>query len=676
VVAAASPVAKKSKGSAAWSCSHARCLSAKFLASLTGLVKKPLEGAADTDLLRNDLSIEAIPATSTLVGTNVMTVESTINGLSQFTFRLADNFAISQVLLNGSPIGHTRLDSATVRANLGTTFNDGQIFSLTVSYSGVPTSGSGFGSIVFRTRSSSAREVFTLSEPWYSYTWWPSKDENTDKALTDIAVTVPNTMVVAANGLLQGVDLVSGGRLRYRWSSQYPIATYLVSFAATNFNTWTSAYDHSGGSMPVSFFIYPESDTTGNRAGWNASVQMIATFSTIFGQYPFVNEKYGIYNFGFGGGMEHQTMTGQGGFGESLTAHELAHQWWGDMITCETWHDIWLNEGFATYGEALWLERKPGSTGLPALKSAMASRKPGNVNGSVYRYNIGSLGSIFSSDFSYRKGGWVLHQLRHIVGDAAFFAILAEFRNRYVFDSATTEDFISVAESVYGRPLRWYFDPWVYGVGAVAYRWGTQTKTVNGQQYLLVSLRQTQSSNYPVFAMPVDLRYTVGGSPITEVLWNTAATQHYVFPVSGGPSSLALDPDGWVLTTSVGSEAYLPGPPKVVRVFPPPGPASDNDLGEIRVTFHTPVNASAAAFSLRTRTGVPVPFAFRYDGTGNMAILTPWADLDIDGMELTVRDTIIATDSGMALDGECPDFQTVPTGDGLPGGTAVIRIGY
>ncbi|MBI5706158.1 MAG: hypothetical protein HZC36_04120 [Armatimonadetes bacterium] len=654
-------------------CAHAARAATAVEAMLAGIVKKPLEGTADTDVLKNVLEIEALPDTSTLVGTNVMTVKSLINGLGQFTFRLADNFTLGTVLLNGSPISTTRLDSATVRANLGTTFNQDQTFQLTIPYSGQPVAGSGFGSIVFRTRSSGAKEVFTLSEPWFAYTWWPAKDDNDDKALTDIAVIVPSPMVVAANGLLQGVDPLSGGRQRYRWSSQYPIVTYLVSFSATNFNTWTTSYTHAGGSMPLNFYIYPEWDSSGNRAGWERSGPMIGAFATIFGEYPFIQEKYGICNFGFGGGMEHQTITGQGGFGESLTAHELGHQWWGDMVTCKTWPDIWLNEGFATYCEALWLERKPGSSGLPALKSAMASRKPSNYNGSVYCYDATSVSNIFNGNTSYRKGGWVLHQLRHIVGDATFFAILAEYRSRYEFRAAITEDFIRVCEDVSGRSLRWFFDPWVYGIGAVAYKWGIEQTTVDGREYLQVHLRQTQSASYPVFSMPVDFRYTVGGSPVTQVLWNTAPTQHYVFPVNGSSSAHALDPDGWVLTSSVASEAYQPGPPKIVRVDPSPG--STGPFSTIRITFHTPVNISTTDVSVATRSGAKVRCPMRYQDSTNTMIVTIPSKAGSQ-FYIVVRDTVRAVNTGLALDGEAPDYHSVPSGDGLAGGMAIYRFGY
>src|SRR5262249_52979922 len=155
-------------------------------------------------------------------------------------------------------------------------------------------------------------------------------------------------------------------------------------FAATNFSTWTRQFNHPGGSMPVVFNVYPGDDTSATRASLDKVITMLGTLGDLYGPYPFINEKDGVYEFNFGGGMEHQTDTGQGFFDEVVTVHELGHQWWGDNVTCKTWSDIWLNEGFATYTEALWEEHKPGSTGFPALRSAMVGRRWG-TSGTVYR---------------------------------------------------------------------------------------------------------------------------------------------------------------------------------------------------------------------------------------------------------------------------------------------------
>ena len=138
-------------------------------------------------------------------------------------------------------------------------------------------------------------------------------------------------------------------------------------------------------------------------------------------------------------------MTGQGGVSESLTAHELSHQWWGDDVTCRTWNDIWLNEGFATFSECVWEENKTGTPIPLSYKNCILTRKPSNVGGSVYVYDTTDPNRIFSSTYSYKKGAWVLHQLRGVVGDTMFYDILAAHRAAHQGSAATTDDFVAVA---------------------------------------------------------------------------------------------------------------------------------------------------------------------------------------------------------------------------------------
>ncbi|GIV16364.1 MAG: hypothetical protein KatS3mg022_1799 [Armatimonadota bacterium] len=651
-------------------CGKSRLLWQAYMHGLSPTLLPQQTALSDTDVLHYSLSLTVQPPNPYLTGKNVMTVRSLRDDLKAFRFQLADSFIITTLRLDGHPISFTRVDPVTVQAEFDRTYRAEEIFDLTVGYEGFTRTG-GFGSVVFGVRASGAPYVYTLSEPWFSYTWWPCKDDNTDKATTDIMVTVPEGLVVASNGLLQSVENTGQGQTRYHWVHRYPVAPYLVSFAATNYNVWAVGFEHANGTMPVQFFIFPEDDTAEHRAAWERCVEMLSVFSRIFGTYPFIEEKYGIYQFGFPGGMEHQTMTGQGGFWEGVTAHELAHQWWGDMVTCKTWHDIWLNEGFATYSQALWVENRPGSSGLPALRSAMQSLKPSRVDGSVYCYDISDIERIFSSSFSYRKAAWVLHQLRHVVGDALFFTILREYRNRYRYDSASTEDFITVAESVYGRSLRWFFDEWVYGIGAPAYRWGWANRQVNGKNYLLLSIQQTQPDTYGVFTMPIDIRATLNGQTWTQAIWNNARMQHYVLPVSTPASSVTFDEDGWLLTTEVQNVPYVPGPPVIVATAPNPGARVSYGVTQLRVTFHTAVTASASDFEVRGQRQGVQPFIFHYDPDTCTATLDFLQPLPPDLYTLRVKDTVRAMDSGLALDGETREA-VLPSGDGQPGGDAVV----
>ncbi len=628
-----------------------------------------------TDVLHNNLIIEAIPSTKFISGNNTITIKSLSDGLNFFHFNLRNNFSIISLKLDGRPISYVRENTNTVRAEFDQEYNEGDVFELYIEYSGTAVS-LGFGSIEFGTISGNPY-MFTLSEPYYSHTWWPVKDDNTDKSTFQISVILPSSMTVASNGVLLNVENLSGNRKMHTWRTEYQIVPYLVSIGATKYNTWTKSFNYDGYSMPVEFYIWPGDDTTGNRSSWEKCIGMLKTFSDLFGIYPFILEKYGTYQFTFGGGMEHQTITGMGGFWESVNAHEVGHQWWGNMVTCATWHDIWLNEGFATYSEALWAEYKSGSSNFQALKDYMQNRRPGSFSGTVYCYDTTDLGKIFSSDNSYRKGAWVLHMLRYLVGDTKFFEILHAFRNAFEYDSATTEEFIAVAEQTTGMDLGWYFIPWVYQPGAVRYEWGWANATSNGKNYLLMHVRQTQSSSYPIYRMPIEVRPTISGQKQLKSIWNDKKTQYYVIPISGNATSCTFDENKWILDISTSQVSYLNGPPAIVEVFPAMGSSGNTTMRNIRITFHTNVNVTANDFSIVGALTGPKTFHFQYDSATNTAILRPTQLMFPDVYTVTVKDNITAANSGLKLDGEISDpkdSSSLPSGDGAPGGNGQFQF--
>ena len=656
-------------------CARARAAAAQaaFESTAPGAPDAP----EDTDVLHYKLEIEIDPATQWVGGSNRMTVRSLSAGLTEFDFRLKDNFNITAVEVGGAGCAHQRLDGATLRVTLDRPYNVGEEFELYVAYNGNPVSG-GFGSIEFSTHGAGEPVVWSLSETWFAYTWWPTKDINTDKATAELWFTVPETMSVASNGVLAGVDPLAGGKKRFRWETNYPTATYLYCFAATNYDTFTGTFNYPGGSMPMEFYIYPEDNNSSNRNKWLRNAEMMDVFSDKYGLYPFIDEKYGMCQVGFGGGMEHQTMTSQGGFWEWITAHEQAHQWWGDMVTCATWHDIWLNEGFATYSEAIWQENKPGSSGTPALHAHMANRRPNSVNGSVYCYDISNMGRIFSTSFTYRKGGWVLHMLRHVVGDQRFFEILANYRVAFEYGSATTAEFQAIAEGVYGGDLTWFFGPWVYEIGAPAYRHAWRQEVVDGTNYVELYVQQGQDPSYASFTMPIDIVTTRAGQDTIHVIWNDEDAEHLLFATAEPIDALAFDPDNWILHTSTGTTAFVEGPAKVVVMTPAPGDELwPQQAPELRVVFHKDVIADASHVSLVGDQVGPVAGVFNYDAPTRTATFTPNDPLAVDAYTLTVSDGIVDVAAGLALDGELADPtdpNALPSGDGLPAGSAVARF--
>ncbi len=642
----------------------------------------PREAFDATDVQHYALDIEIDPGQETISGSNAITVRSLVDGLTEFTIRLRSNYTISSADVDGVPVNVSTVSPTTRVVTLDRAYDAGEVFTLTIYYSGQAVS-AGFGSINFTTAPDGTPLVFTLSEPYYAYTWWPVKDgdwgqpgDNADKATVELAVTAPANLRTVSNGVLAGVDDLPGNRRRYRWRTDYPTATYLVAFSSAEYHSWTVTYDYGTGTMPVEFNIFPADDTPENRADWEAVVGMLDVFRPLYGLYPFINEKYGIYEFGFGGGMEHQTNTGQGVFLTWVSAHELGHQWWGDNVTCRTWHDIWLNEGFATYSEALWREFRSGSDNRTALKNWMAIRRPDVVEDTVYVYDTTDVGRMFNYDYTYKKAAWVLHQLRHVVGDATFFQILADYRAVFEGSAATTDDFAAVAAATSGRDLSWFFDEWVYNGGAPAYAYGWQTVQIRGQNYVRLSVQQTQAAaGMPVFAMPLDVWVDHGsGSSLTRI-WNDAELEHYVLPIPAAASDVVLDPNAWVLHTANDVVGYVPGPPAIVQTVPAPGAQEPAAPAAIEIVFSEDVNASSGDFQLVGDATGPAAFDFSYDAANFTVVLTPVVPLEVDDYSVMIADSVTSVAAGAALDGEVDDpfsAASLPSGDGQPGGAGVF----
>jgi aminopeptidase N len=684
-------------------CGKAQMLRARAAAGLTldedpKVLQELADVAGDTDLLNCNLDFEVLPqsgnASVIITGSNTMTVKSLVNGLTQFSFMLRSNYTAT-AKLNGSgtnsPI--TAFGSYGRRVTLDRAYNAGEIFTVRVDYSGTAVS-RGLGSIQISTQNGNPH-IESLSEPYYAATWWPVKDgdfqaagDNADKFTAQIAITAPQALRSVSNGTLQGVDTLTGSRKKYRWATNYPTAPYLIAFCSSTYNTYDYTWNYTppGGSpisMPFQINIWPSSDSAANRAVWEKALPMLTVQSDVYGTYPFANEKYGIYQFTFGGGMEHQTNTGQGGgFSESVTAHELGHQWWGDDITCRYWNDIWLNEGFADYTECLWEERKAGGLNTAALIAALNSRKPAAGSGSVYKYGTLTDANIFDTSTSYYKGGWVVHMLRRVAGDTVFFnQLLPAYRAAYSGKAASTNDFAAVVSSVMGTPMQYFFDQWVYGTGEPSYTYGFQGFTSGGQNYVRVVINQTQSTSYGAnqkFIMPLDIRLGVGaGAPVVTVN-NDNRNEWYVFPVATIPTSISVDPNTSILKSTTAAAAYTNGSAKVLKMTPAPGSETGELVGvtQAKVAFSENVACNTGDFIVTGPSG-NVPFTFSYDSPSWTATLDFGANLPAGQYTVTSRDTITTVAAGIRLDGEVanPDSPaSLPSGDGQALGNAVLRF--
>ncbi len=492
------------------------------------------------DVLSYDIDITLDPEHSTLSGMVVMTARALNNFMNGVDLDLADHMTVNHVTVYGDSVSFSH-QNGLVSVQFNSTVSSGQSIEVKIDYSGRPMEG---GADYFRFTNHDGKPViWSLSEPFGARNWWPCKDQPSDKAdSVDIRVTIPKGLIVASNGTLRSVT-GNGETDTYWWHEGYPIATYLVSVAIHEYATYSDYYKYSPtDSMEIQFYVFPD-HLNSVKPNFAKTKNMIAIYSDLFGQYPFIEEKYGHAEFTWGGGMEHQTCTSLGAWSESLIAHELAHMWWGDMVTCRDFHHIWLNEGFATYAEALYWEQVRGSSGYFNDMNATKYFGPGTI----YVPSETDESRIFDSNLSYNKGSWVLHMLRHVVGDETFFDILhAYYDSQYQYGTATTEDFRSVCEAVSGKELDWYFEEWIYGqyYPAYIYSW---TLTPEGETHTVTVIIEQVQTNTGVFTMPVDVTFSASGREETRVVFNDQQTQSFEFDLDFAPTSVSLDKKGWIL---------------------------------------------------------------------------------------------------------------------------------
>ncbi|MDZ7722755.1 MAG: M1 family metallopeptidase [candidate division KSB1 bacterium] len=446
-----------------------------------------------------------------------MTVKAwALDSLHHIELNLLDEMRVDSVLDRGKRLSFGHVDDL-IHVNLSAPVSPDSSFSLSVYYSGYPENGTRmhFGFDTYQNKPM----IWSLSEPFGARTWWPCKDYPKDKAdSVNIYITVPQDLIVASNGRLVKTTPL-GEKRTFHWHEQYPIATYLVSVAIHPYINYQDWYiTASGDSILLDYYVFAE-HLSALKNNYAKTPEMMSVFSERFGEYPFPEEKYGHAEFLWGGGMEHQTISSLGYWGEILIAHELAHQWWGNMVTCENFHHIWLNEGFATYAEALWKEYLGGAD---AMRQWM-NYKRYLGEGTVFVEDP-LQDDIFHYELTYMKAGWVLHMLRHVVGETVFFELLHEYRERFYFKTAVTKDFQTVCEAVSGMDLEPFFQQWIYESGYPFYRYTWKTeKTSSGNYLLSIMIHQVQDD--VVYQMPIDmqLQFTAGDSTI--VLQNSKRSQ-------------------------------------------------------------------------------------------------------------------------------------------------------
>ncbi len=495
----------------------------------------------DFDVTHYFLDLEFVANSRTVEGSVTITADSLVTGLQIATLDLYDNMAVSSVTLGGASLAYTH-GGNLLQVTLDRPYDTGETFEIVVTYSGSPVSGS-FGWNKY-SQFSEGEMVWSLSEPEGARTWWPCKDRPDDKAMVEEWYTVHDSWTATGNGISVGTSK-QGRKMTYKWRSSYPLTTYLVSVAGTDYVTWSETYiDLLGNPMPVVNYVYPE-DLADAQESLNRTVDMLGFFAQLFGEYPFVDDKYGHSAFPFSGAMEHTSNTSygyvllNGGHNyDFIVAHELAHQWWGDSVSPETWPDIWLNEGFATYSEALWVENESGAQ---AYQDYMNSFWRENFSGPLYDPPV-----LFSNTV-YDKGGWVQHMLRGVLGDTAFFDGQRDWYTGRRDGVGNTAEYQATLEAQYGASLGWFFQEWVYLENSPRYEYGWTTADLGSGAYRTwLRIRQVQS-DAGTFTMPVQVTLVTGSGSEVRTVWNDAADQDFTLDTSEPLLDLIFDEKDWIL---------------------------------------------------------------------------------------------------------------------------------
>ncbi len=506
---------------------------------------------------------------------------SMVQTSGSITFDLLNQLVVDSVWYHGSPVTFQRLPNDGVVVNFPAAITSRTKDSVTIFYQGVP-GGSGFGSF-YKGAHAGVPVIWTLSEPYGAREWWPCKNNLKDKFDSlDVYVICDQQYQPSSNGLIIS-NSVNGSVRTTHFKHRFPIATYLVAIAVTNYTSYTDTVRVGNAVIDVQNFYYPE-----GGGGFNGFISYhrsaFRTFSKWFGLYPFAAEKYGHTQWAWNGGMEHQTNSFVNYPTPNLSAHELAHQWFGDYVTTGSWQHIWLNEGFATYLTLMFLEfgypNSYGSTFGQTFYSAAY-----DSTGSVFVPDTSDVNRIFSNRLSYNKGAMVLHMLRKIVGDSTF----ARGVRRYLADPAVklgfafTDDLKRNMELESGRNLTTFFQKWIYGEGTPNYHaeWSQ-----NSNNWVTVKLQQsTTNPSVTFFDMPVTLLLRGASQGTSYKVEHYYSGQEYSFNPGFAVDTVIIDPNFDILSlvrTSTKKNSSTTA--NEVKVYPNPS------AGQLYISINNPTD--------------------------------------------------------------------------------------
>ncbi|MBZ0268625.1 T9SS type A sorting domain-containing protein, partial [bacterium] len=613
------------------------------------------------DVLHYNLNFDTVDAsTTTLGGHTVIDLVARENALASIDLDLSSQLAVSAVeLVPGGPLGFTHAaDVLTVQFG-GAAPDSGDTVSVDVTYAGTPENegAGGFGGFWFTTLPNQGYSMgigLNADPPSMAWTWFPCYDWPCDKATVSLSATTNLNRTVVSNGLLVGTDSTATERT-WHWAHDYPISPYLIAMSVARYNTVAdsivtdpriTAYHipSLGDEAPISFQFLD---------------LMMEALEFRFGPYPF--DKFAFMT-AQKGDMEHQTcvthastlVDGTNNY-DDILSHEMTHMWFGDCVTYGDWRDIWLSEGFASYGEAVYREYK---NGLGDYHWYVTNALFGRV------FASGVIDGLYDPPVkwgvvNYEKGGSVLHMLRGVLDDdALFFQALRDFLAAHAYSNAVTTDFIDSVNATVGQDLSWFFDPWVYGEGHPVYEYGWASTDLGGGQYRVDAVIRQVQTTASLFDLPIDFRVTTtsGTFDFSEPI--AAAVENVSFVVTGQPTAFEVDPDDWVLDvqqlapTSVDFSPEVAAAQSLRMEIPRPNPFRERSeiryyvpsAGRVRISVHDVAGRLVRALDDRVEQAGPSAITWdrRDDGGAKVAAGVYLVRLEAAGRRLSSK--LIAVD--------------------------------
>ncbi|MEE9443059.1 MAG: M1 family aminopeptidase [candidate division Zixibacteria bacterium] len=509
---------------------------------------RELADYSDYDITYYRLDLRVDEVNEIIYGAVGIQGKSLVSSLNEINLDFSLNMIIDSIYFESGDLSFD-YDLGQLVVTLERDYNIDEEFYFTIVYHGTPLQHESNG-FIFSERNGSPL-IMTNSKADYAREWWPCKDIPSDKAdSVDIIVTVDTSLVVSSNGL-QEADIDNGdGSHTVFWKERYPIATYLVNIAAHPYTVWYDEYNYGDGqTLTLQYFVFPDQYEI-SQEYYGQIPELLDFLSNYFGEYPFINEKYGCTQVILNESVECQTNVfaciDEDSYADTSLIHELAHQWWGNMVSCDNWRHAWLSEGFATYCELLLIEHKYGYSRSQAVLLSW----DWSVNGTGKIYTAARGPAIFKIEI-YQKAAWVFRMLHHLFDDETFFEALSNYREQYQYKSATTQDFQEIFETTSNQELDFFFSRYIYTEGQplyyTSYMFEEGVKNTYNIYYNIWQNMHRWVFPYYLYSMFLDLHIVYeSGLRDTVTVFNDRMDQNYIIKVKEPVQLVIFDPDNFV----------------------------------------------------------------------------------------------------------------------------------